>query len=41
MDKHGITEEEDLPDFFVTTQTLNPHIQFNAGAIFKNVISII
>ena len=27
MDKHGITEEEDLPDFFVTAQTLNPHMR--------------
>ena len=24
MDEHGLTEEEELPDFFVTAQTLNP-----------------
>ena len=24
MEKHGITEEEDLPDFFVTSQTIDP-----------------
>ena len=24
MEKHGLSEEEDLPDFFVTSQTINP-----------------
>ena len=38
MDKHGITEEEDLPDFFVTAQTLNPHMRVKMqGAWQKHI----
>ena len=38
MDKHGITEEEDLPDFFVTAQTLNPHMRVKMqGAWHKHI----
>lgn len=38
MDKHGITEEEDLPNFFVTAQTLNPHMRVKMqGAWQKHI----
>ena len=38
MDKHGITEEEDLPNFFVTAQTLDPHMRVKMqGAWQKHI----
>lgn len=38
MDKYGITEEEDLPNFFVTAQTLNPHMRVKMqGAWQKHI----
>ncbi len=38
MDKHGITKEEDLPNFFVTAQTLNPHMRVKMqGAWQKHI----
>ena len=38
MDKHGITEEEDLPDFFVTAQTLNPHMRVKMQGVWQKHI---
>lgn len=38
MDKHGLTEEEELPDFFVTAQTLDPHMRVKMqGAWQKHI----
>ena len=38
MEKHGITEEEDLPDFFVTSQTINPFMRVKIqGAWQKHI----
>ena len=38
MEKHGITEEEDLPDFFVTSQTINPFKRVKIQAAWQNHI---
>ena len=38
MDKHGITEEEDLPNFFVTAQTLNPHMRVKMQGVWQKHI---
>ena len=38
MEKHGITEEEDLPDFFVTSQTIDPFMRVKIqGAWQKHI----
>lgn len=38
MDKHGITEEEDLPNFFVTAQTLDPHMRVKMQGVWQKHI---
>jgi ribonucleoside-diphosphate reductase alpha chain len=38
MEKHGLTEEEDLPDFFVTSQTINPFKRVKIQAAWQNHI---
>ena len=38
MEKHGITKEEDLPDFFVTSQTINPFKRVKIQAAWQNHI---
>ena len=38
MEEHGITEEEDLPDFFVTSQTIDPFMRVKIqGAWQKHI----
>ena len=38
MEKHGITKEEDLPDFFVTSQTIDPFMRVKIqGAWQKHI----
>ena len=38
MEKHGITEEEDLPEFFVTSQTIDPFMRVKIqGAWQKHI----
>ena len=38
MEKHGITEEENLPDFFVTSQTIDPFMRVKIqGAWQKHI----
>ena len=38
MDKHGLSEEEQLPDFFVTSQTINPFKRVKIQAAWQNHI---
>ena len=38
MEKHNITEEEDLPDFFVTSQTINPFKRVKIQAAWQKHI---
>ena len=38
MEKHGLTEEEQLPDFFVTSQTINPFKRVKIQAAWQNHI---
>ena len=38
MDKHGLSEEEQLPDFFVTSQTINPFKRIKIQAAWQNHI---
>lgn len=38
MEKHNITEEEDLPEFFVTSQTINPFKRVKIQAAWQNHI---
>ena len=38
MKEHGLTEEEQLPDFFVTAQTLNPFKRVEMQGVWQNHI---
>jgi ribonucleoside-diphosphate reductase alpha chain len=38
MEKHGLSEEEQLPDFFVTSQTINPFKRVKIQAAWQNHI---
>ena len=38
MEKHGLTEEEQLPDFFVTSQTINPFKRVKIQAAWQDHI---
>lgn len=38
MDKHGITREEDLPDFFVTSATLNYRERIDMQSVWQTYI---
>ena len=38
MEKHNITEEEDLPDFFVTSATLNYRERVDVQAAWQKYI---
>lgn len=38
MDKHGITDEADLPNFFVTAQNINPYMRVKMQGIWQSHI---
>lgn len=38
MKLHGLNEEEELPDFFVTAQTLNPHMRVKMQGVWQKHI---
>ena len=38
MEKHGIENEEDLPDFFVTTENLNPFMRVQMQGVWQRHI---
>lgn len=38
MELHGLNEEEELPNFFVTTQTLNPHMRVKMQGVWQKHI---
>lgn len=37
MELHGLNEEEELPNFFVTAQTLNPHMRVKMQGVWQNI----
>ena len=38
MELHGLSEEEELPNFFVTAQTLNPHMRVKMQGVWQKHI---
>lgn len=38
MELHGLNEEEELPNFFVTAQTLNPHMRVKMQGVWQKHI---
>ena len=38
MDEHGLTKEEDLPDFFVSAQTINPLMRVKMQGVWQKHI---